>query len=85
MDDNAVLHVTPTEASEFVEWALLNRVFDERTKLALQAFAESRRRTYSDIRENIAKQHNDLRSFAHSRTPDQHDSAVIANHKAVLS
>ena len=39
-----VLHVTPAEASEFVQWALLNGVFDPAMKTTLQAYAEARRK-----------------------------------------
>jgi hypothetical protein len=76
------LHVSPAEAAEFVEWALLNNVFDDHMRTVLQAFAESRRRTFAEFRVWCENHYNELRQFESSRPPDQRDSAVIAGHKA---
>jgi hypothetical protein len=82
VNDKPVLHVSPAEANEFVQWALLNNVFDDHLQTVLQAFAESRRAVYRDVKEWCAEHHKELRVTENCCTPAESDKREIVRHKA---
>lgn len=82
MKQGTILHVTPTEAAGFVEWALVNGVFDDAMKRVLQAYAESRRGTFASIKYWLSTHCNEMRAMEHACTPDENKRREICGHKA---